>query len=83
MSLRQNSRIFRQITVPDLLQQLLFESHIKADYMTPCGIKHITNMIILQSVIRSKFCRLAAEEGISFWFEDARIEPGCFTAILT
>lgn len=80
MSLGQNSRIFRQTTVPDLLQQLLFESHIKADCKLYAEDAYPKRDYITQKRESDYqfFCRLAAEEGISFWFEDAGIEPRMF-----
>ncbi|UPS61441.1 type VI secretion system Vgr family protein [Providencia rettgeri] len=80
MSLGQNSRIFRRMTVPDLLQQLLSESHIKASCKFYAKTPYPQRDYITQKRESNYqfFCRLAAEEGISFWFEDTGREPRLF-----
>lgn len=80
MSLGQNSRIFRKKTVPELLNFLLSESHIKADCKFYAKQPYPQRDYITQKRESDYqfFCRLAAEEGISFWFEETDRAPRLF-----
>ncbi|MGJ3352976.1 type VI secretion system Vgr family protein [Providencia sp. Je.9.19] len=72
MTLNQDSRIFQNMTVPDILKKLLEEAHVKQDCQFYHTEEHPERRYITQKR-ESAFhfwCRLAAEEGINFWFED-------------
>ncbi|QIF93114.1 type VI secretion system Vgr family protein [Proteus vulgaris] len=72
MTLNQDSRIFQNKTVPQILQQLLDEAHIKYDKQFYQPELHQTRRYITQKreSAYAFWCRLAFEEGINFWFEE-------------
>lgn len=72
MTLNQDSRIFQNKTVPQILQQLLDEAHIKYDNQFYQPELHQTRRYITQKreSAYAFWCRLAFEEGINFWFEE-------------
>ena len=72
MTLNQDSRIFREQSVPEILATLLKEAHIKCDKKFYQDELHQKRHYITQKRESAYefWCRLAAEEGISFWFEE-------------
>ncbi|KLN45674.1 type VI secretion protein [Providencia rettgeri] len=72
MTLKQDSRIFQNMTVPNILETLLSESHIKFDKQLYHPEEHLKREYITQKreTLYEFWCRLAAEEGITFWFEE-------------
>ena len=72
MTLNQDSRIFQHKTVPQILQQLLDEAHIKYDNQFYQPELHQTRRYITQKreSAYAFWCHLAFEEGINFWFEE-------------
>lgn len=70
LTLVQDSRIFHHLSVPDILKTLLQEMRI-------AGKSQLNNRHRIREYVTQKresnwdfWRRLAAEEGISFWFED-------------
>ncbi|ENZ0348539.1 type VI secretion system Vgr family protein [Morganella morganii] len=72
MTLNQDSRIFRQQSVPEILAILLKEAHVKNDLKFYQDELHQKREYITQKRESAYefWCRLAFEEGINFWFED-------------
>ncbi|HEI8951367.1 TPA: type VI secretion system tip protein VgrG [Morganella morganii] len=72
MTLNQDSRIFRQQSVPGILAILLKEAHVKNDLKFYQDELHQKREYITQKRESAYefWCRLAFEEGINFWFED-------------
>ncbi len=72
MTLNQDSRIFRQQSVPEVLATLLDEAHVKNDLKFYDGELHGKRDYITQKRESAYdfWCRLASEEGINFWFEE-------------
>lgn len=72
MTLKQDSRIFQDTTVPHILETLLNESHIKYDKQLYHPEEHFQRAYTTQKreTMYDFWCRLAAEEGINFWFEE-------------
>ncbi|MDX4951395.1 type VI secretion system Vgr family protein [Proteus mirabilis] len=72
MTLKQDSRIFQDTTVPHILETLLMESHIKYDKQLYHPEEHLQRAYTTQKreTMYDFWCRLAAEEGINFWFEE-------------
>ncbi|MDM3709371.1 type VI secretion system Vgr family protein [Proteus mirabilis] len=72
MTLKQDSRIFQDTTVPHILETLLNESHIKYDKQLYHPEEHLQRAYTTQKreTMYDFWCRLAAEEGINFWFEE-------------
>lgn len=72
MTLKQDSRIFQDTKVPVVLKTLLKESHIMHDSLLYHPEEHLERAYITQKreTMYDFWCRLAAEEGINFWFED-------------
>ncbi|HCR4061470.1 type VI secretion system tip protein TssI/VgrG [Proteus mirabilis] len=72
MTLKQDSRIFQDTTVPHILETLLNESHIKYDKQLYHPEEHFQHAYTTQKreTMYDFWCRLAAEEGINFWFEE-------------
>ncbi|MCT0084199.1 phage late control D family protein, partial [Proteus mirabilis] len=70
MTLKQDSRIFQDTTVPHILETLLNESHIKYDKQLYHPEEHLQRAYTTQKreTMYDFWCRLAAEEGINFWF---------------
>ncbi|WP_237385415.1 type VI secretion system Vgr family protein [Xenorhabdus sp. Sc-CR9] len=76
MTLNQDSRIFHRLTVPDMLKQLLKEHHIKSDskFYEEEGYHPVREYTTQKRESAYDFwCRLAAEEGITFWFEEDKL----------
>ncbi|EOJ8669297.1 MULTISPECIES: type VI secretion system Vgr family protein [Providencia] len=72
MTLKQDSRIFQDTTVPKILETLLNESHVKHDKLLYHPEEHLERPYTTQKreTMYDFWCRLAAEEGITFWFEE-------------
>ena len=72
MTLNQDSRIFQKQSVPEVLATLLDEAHVKNDLKFYDGALHGKRDYITQKRESAYdfWCRLAAEEGINFWFEE-------------
>lgn len=72
MTLKQDSRIFQDTTVPHILETLLNESHIKYDKQLYHPEEHLQRAYTTQKreTMYDFWCRLATEEGINFWFEE-------------
>ena len=72
MTLNQDSRIFQKQSVPEVLATLLDEAHVKNDLKFYQDELHQKRDYITQKRESAYdfWCRLAAEEGINFWFED-------------
>ncbi|MEQ5118618.1 type VI secretion system Vgr family protein [Morganella morganii] len=72
MTLNQDSRIFQKQSVPEVLETLLDEAHVKNELKFYQDELHQKRDYITQKR-ESAFdfwCRLAFEEGINFWFEE-------------
>ncbi|MEX0447565.1 type VI secretion system tip protein TssI/VgrG [Xenorhabdus sp. SGI246] len=70
LTLNQDSRIYHQQNVPAILNSLLKKHRVKADsklYDTHQDREYVTQK---RESDYAFFSRLAAEEGVSFWFED-------------
>ncbi|MDE1478324.1 type VI secretion system tip protein VgrG [Xenorhabdus bovienii] len=70
LTLNQDSRIYHQQNVPAILNSLLKKHRVRADsklYDPHQDREYVTQK---RESDYAFFCRLAAEEGISFWFED-------------
>ncbi|MBS9436104.1 type VI secretion system tip protein VgrG [Photorhabdus noenieputensis] len=70
LTLDQDSRIYHQLSVPDILQSILKQKKLRANM-------HLNNPHSTREYVTMKressydfFTRLAAEEGIFFWFAD-------------
>ncbi|MET4895219.1 type VI secretion system Vgr family protein [Morganella morganii] len=72
MTLNQDSRIFQKQSVPEVLATLLKEAHVKSDLKFYQDELHQKRDYITQKRESAYdfWCRLAAEEGINFWFEE-------------
>ncbi|WP_439653085.1 type VI secretion system Vgr family protein [Providencia manganoxydans] len=72
MALKQDSRIFQRTTVPKILDTLLREAHIPNDKLLYHPEEHLERAYVTQKreTMYDFWCRLAAEEGITFWFEE-------------
>ncbi|QXO66632.1 type VI secretion system Vgr family protein [Morganella morganii] len=72
MTLNQDSRIFQKQSVPEVLATLLDEAHVKNDLKFYQNELHQKRDYITQKRESAYdfWCRLAAEEGINFWFEE-------------
>ncbi|MEY0875017.1 type VI secretion system Vgr family protein [Providencia manganoxydans] len=72
MTLKQDSRIFQRTTVPKILHTLLDEAHVPNDKLLYHPEEHLERQYITQKreTMFDFWCRLAAEEGITFWFEE-------------
>ncbi|ENZ0349395.1 type VI secretion system Vgr family protein [Morganella morganii] len=72
MTLNQDSRIFQKQSVPEVLATLLKEAHVKNDLKFYQDELHQKRDYITQKRESAYefWCRLAAEEGINFWFEE-------------
>lgn len=74
---RQQSRIFHFKTIPEVMNILLQEHGVK--FSCDCRDNHSQREFITQKreTDYAFFCRLAAEEGITFWFEVNNGETQC------
>ncbi|MCP9269523.1 type VI secretion system tip protein VgrG [Xenorhabdus sp. XENO-1] len=70
LTLNQDSRIYHQQNVPTLLNSLLKKHRVLADYKLYDPHQDREYVTQKRESDYAFFCRLAAEEGISFWFED-------------
>ncbi|MBO3022245.1 contractile injection system protein, VgrG/Pvc8 family, partial [Providencia rettgeri] len=72
MTLKQDSRIFQNMTVPQVLKVLLDEARVKHDMQFYHSEEHLERSYITQKreTMYEFWCRLAAEEGINYWFEE-------------
>ncbi|KLU15833.1 MULTISPECIES: type VI secretion system Vgr family protein [Xenorhabdus] len=73
MTLNQDNRIYQHLSVPDILKKLLGEHRVKADskFYDSAGYHAPRDYITQKRESAYDFwCRLAAEEGIIFWFEE-------------
>ncbi|NHB90534.1 contractile injection system protein, VgrG/Pvc8 family, partial [Photorhabdus tasmaniensis] len=70
LTLDQDSRIYHQLSVPDILHSLLKQKKLQANirFNNPHSVREYTTMKRGSSY--DFFTRLAAEEGIFFWFAD-------------
>lgn len=70
LTLTQDSRIYQHQSVPEILASILREQRIVAQcqFDNPHATRLYTTM--KRESYFDFFCRLAAEEGIVFWFED-------------
>ncbi|WFQ78128.1 type VI secretion system tip protein TssI/VgrG (plasmid) [Xenorhabdus sp. SF857] len=76
MTLNQDSRIFQRLSVPDILKKLLSEHRVKSDskFYSNAGYHAPREYITQKRESAYEFwCRLAAEEGIIFWFEENKM----------
>lgn len=75
MTLNQDSRIFQHKKVPEILQTLLSEAHVKADCQFYREDLHLKRPYTTQKRESAYdfWCRLAFEEGINFWFEEEKL----------
>lgn len=69
LALNQESRIFHFQTVPEILQTLLKKHDIHAQSQLNSPHQQRDYITQKRESDYAFFCRLAAEEGISFWFE--------------
>ncbi|PHM50737.1 type VI secretion system Vgr family protein [Xenorhabdus miraniensis] len=73
LTLNQDSRIYHQQNVPAILNSLLKKHRVKANsklYDAHQDREYVTQK---RESDYAFFCRLAAEEGVSFWFEDETV----------
>ncbi|WP_323868718.1 type VI secretion system Vgr family protein, partial [Xenorhabdus szentirmaii] len=70
LTLNQDSHIYHRQTVPDILKFLLKKHHVRADSQLEDPHQNREYTTQKRESDYAFFCRLAAEEGISFWFED-------------
>ncbi|MGJ0625070.1 type VI secretion system tip protein TssI/VgrG [Xenorhabdus bovienii] len=76
MSLHQDSRLFQRESVPDILKKLLKEHRVKSDSKFYDDSDHHPVREYTTQKRESAYdfwCRLAAEEGIVFWFEEEQL----------
>ncbi|MBD2812435.1 type VI secretion system tip protein VgrG [Xenorhabdus sp. Vera] len=76
MTLHQDSRLFQHQSVPDILKQLLKEHRVKSDSKFYEGSQlHPVREYTTQKRESAYdfWSRLAAEEGIAFWFEEEQL----------
>ncbi|WP_426575254.1 type VI secretion system tip protein TssI/VgrG (plasmid) [Xenorhabdus stockiae] len=70
LTLNQDSRIYHQQNIPAILNSLLKKHRVKADYKLYDAHQDREYVTQKRESDYAFFGRLAAEEGISFWFED-------------
>ncbi|CDL86356.1 type VI secretion system tip protein TssI/VgrG [Xenorhabdus cabanillasii] len=76
MTLHQDSRLFQRQSVPDILKQLLKEHRVKSDnkFYEDSQLHPVREYTTQKRESAYDFwCRLAAEEGIAFWFEEEQL----------
>lgn len=73
LTLTQDNHIFHCQTIPDILNQLLNKRHIRFDSKLMDNHKQWEYTTQRNETNYEFFCRLAAEEGIAFWFEDEQL----------
>ncbi|WP_434524991.1 type VI secretion system Vgr family protein [Photorhabdus asymbiotica] len=73
LTLNQDSRIYHQQSIPQILNSLLQKHHVLSD--SQLDSSHLTREYVTQKRESDYefFTRLAAEEGLSFWFEDDKL----------
>ncbi|CDG90602.1 type VI secretion system Vgr family protein [Xenorhabdus bovienii] len=69
LTLNQDSHIHHRRNVPDIMKLLLKKHHIRADSQLEDPHQDREYVTQKRESDYAFFCRLAAEEGISFWFE--------------
>nr|BET98693.1 hypothetical protein TCT1_36140 [Xenorhabdus sp. TCT-1] len=70
LTLNQDSHIYHRQSVPDIMKLLLKKHHVRADSKLEDAHQSREYITQKRESDYAFFCRLAAEEGISFWFED-------------
>ncbi|MDE9463096.1 type VI secretion system Vgr family protein [Xenorhabdus bovienii] len=70
LTLNQDSHIHHRRNVPDIMKLLLKKHHIRADSQLEDPHQDREYVTQKRESDYAFFCRLAAEEGIGFWFED-------------
>ncbi|MBD2781616.1 type VI secretion system tip protein TssI/VgrG [Xenorhabdus szentirmaii] len=70
LTLNQDSHIYHRQNVPDILSLLLKKHYVRADSQLEDPHHNREYTTQKRESDYAFFCRLAAEEGISFWFED-------------
>lgn len=70
LTLTQDNRIFHQKTIPAILDELLQKHHVRAESKLIDTHKQWEYTTQRNETDYDFFCRLAAEEGIVFWFEE-------------
>ncbi|PHM47630.1 type VI secretion system tip protein TssI/VgrG [Xenorhabdus miraniensis] len=70
LTLNQDSHIYHRQSVPDIMKLLLKKHHVQADSKLEDAHQSREYITQKRESDYAFFCRLAAEEGISFWFED-------------
>ncbi|PHM38805.1 type VI secretion system tip protein TssI/VgrG [Xenorhabdus innexi] len=76
MTLHQDSRLFQRQSVPDILKKLLKEHRVKSDskFYEDGNLHPVREYTTQKRESDYDFwCRLAAEEGIAFWFEEEQL----------
>ncbi|WP_426577413.1 type VI secretion system tip protein TssI/VgrG [Xenorhabdus stockiae] len=76
MTLHQDSRLFQRQSVPDILKKLLKEHRVKSDskFYEDSNLHPVREYTTQKRESAYDFwCRLAAEEGIAFWFEEEQL----------
>ncbi|WP_416777120.1 type VI secretion system Vgr family protein [Xenorhabdus budapestensis] len=76
MTLNQDSRLFQRMSVPDILKKLLKEHRVKSGHKLYDDADHHPVREYTTQKRESAYdfwCRLAAEEGITFWFEEDQL----------
>ncbi|MGS0628200.1 type VI secretion system Vgr family protein [Photorhabdus asymbiotica] len=73
LTLNQDSRIYHQQSIPQILNSLLQKHRVLSD--SQLDSSHLTREYVTQKRESDYefFTRLAAEEGLSFWFEDDKL----------
>ncbi|WP_168189578.1 type VI secretion system Vgr family protein [Limnobaculum zhutongyuii] len=70
LTLTQDNRIFHQKAIPAILEELLQKHHVRAESKLIDTHKQWEYTTQRNETDYDFFCRLAAEEGIVFWFEE-------------
>ncbi|SFD17819.1 type VI secretion system Vgr family protein [Pragia fontium] len=73
LTLTQDNRIFHHKTIPAILDELLQKHHIRAESKLIDSHKSWEYTTQRNETDYAFFCRLAAEEGIVFWFEEEQL----------
>ncbi|KLU14765.1 MULTISPECIES: type VI secretion system Vgr family protein [Xenorhabdus] len=73
LTLNQDSHIYHRQSVPDIMNLLLKKHKVLADSQLEDAHQSREYTTQKRESDYAFFCRLAAEEGISFWFEDEKL----------
>ncbi|WP_338803075.1 type VI secretion system tip protein TssI/VgrG [Xenorhabdus griffiniae] len=73
LTLNQDSHIYHRQSVPDIMKLLLKKHKVRADSQLEDAHQSREYTTQKRESDYAFFCRLAAEEGISFWFEDEKL----------